>query len=543
MLGDPSTVDQQSAGQADQPQSNVALILDASGSMNEDLPGEGQTKLAVAKEVLAEVIPQIPTELNGTLWIYGHRHSGDPKSESCKDIEQVYPLGPVDAQAYVNTVRGITAQGWTPISDSIQKAAENLPAGDFNSVILVSDGEETCGGNPCALAEALKKSDAELTVHVVGYAVGAVTQEQLQCIAAVSGGSYHDATDAEGLLQALEDALAATVVETTLRVEIALPDGTEVGGDVWLYEAGTDRAVSVYRAWTDNLVPPGRYDLFIDTLPDLLYRDLELPEGSTTIVRVIQGAIAVLTPEREYIAGDFYEASTDTRLGAYGHEGPVALSPGTYYVQVTNSTSAPVPLEAGQLVEMVMGTISVKSPDGDLVAADFYDAATDQRLGSWGFDGPVALLPGTYYVQANKSTSAPITLSSGAAEELMLGSITVWSPDGQFVAADFYQAPDGKRLGSYGYDGAVLLVPGSYYLGVNGSTSEPIALAAGAEEEVRLGAIQVDGSFEIWAADGKRLGNYSDMLLLVPGTYSVELEDGTKIENVTVEPGQVTAVD
>ena len=117
---------------------------------------------------------------------------------------------------------------------------------------------------------------------MVGYAVDQATQEQLQCIARASGGSYHDATDPEGLLQALEEAMAATVVETILRVEIVGPGGAEVGGNVHLYEPGIDRLVSGYVAWKDNVVPPGTYDLLVDTLPDIFYPDLTLPEGSTT---------------------------------------------------------------------------------------------------------------------------------------------------------------------------------------------------------------------------------------------------------------------
>jgi hypothetical protein len=289
-------------------------------------------------------------------------------------------------------------------------------------------------------------------------------------------------------------------------------------------------------------VPPGTYDLLIDTMPDILYGGLELPEGSTTIARVILGAIAVLTPERQYIPGVFFEASTGTRLGSYGHEGPVALAPGSYYVSVTNSTSAPVTLEAGQLIEMVMAVLAVKSPEGDVVAVDIFDASDNRRLGNWGSEGPVSLMPATYYIQSNKSTSAPITLASGATEELVLGAVTFLSAGGEPMAAVIFQAEDGKRLGGYGHDGAVLLVPGSYYIEVNGSTSETFTIGAGDQETIPLGAIQVAGHFVIWDADGKRLGGYSDLLPLVPGTYTVELEDGTMVENIVVEPGQVTEV-
>jgi hypothetical protein len=474
-VGDLATVEQDvEAGEP--PQSNLAFILDGSGSMGEGLPGTGKTKLAVAKEVMAELIPQIPEEMNGTLWIYAHRKPPDPKAESCKDIEQVFPLGPVDDGAWTERIEAIQANGWTPIADSIIAAAEAMPTGDFNSLILVSDGEETCGGDPCAVAKALKGSDAELTIHVVGYAVDDATREQLECIAAVSGGSYHDAADAEGLLQALEEALAATVVETILRVEVVGPDGAEVHQNIHLYEAGSDHRVSAYSAWQDNVVPPGTYDLLVDTLPDLVYPNLELPEHSTTIVRIILGAVTVLSPEGDLVPGDIYDAGSDMRLGYWGHEGPVTLVPGVYHVQVTGSTSAPITVQAGETQELVLGAITVVSPDGEPVPADFYEAASGARLGYWGHEGPVMLVPGTYQVQVTGSTSAPVTLEAGETKDLLLG------------------------------------------------------------------AIQVEGQAEFWDADGKRLGFWGDTVLLVPGTYTVELGDGTTVENVVAEAGKVTEV-
>jgi Ca-activated chloride channel family protein len=275
-LGKAEEVTQTGGGEGSARQTNLAFILDASGSMNADLPGSGQSRLAVAKQVMSDLIPQVPPEVHGTLWIYGHRYPQEPKETSCTDIEQVYPLGAVDADAYVQAIQAVTAIGYTPISDSLEQAARDLVPGDANSIVLVSDGEETCGGDPCALAEALKASDSEVTVHVVGYAVDKVTREQLQCIAQVSGGTYHDAEDQGGLLDALEEALAAAVAETILRVEILGPDGIEQYTPARLYKPGTDQLLSGYQTWIDNAVPPGTYDLVVHTLPWVAYPGLTI---------------------------------------------------------------------------------------------------------------------------------------------------------------------------------------------------------------------------------------------------------------------------
>jgi hypothetical protein len=427
----------------------------------------------VAKQVMAELIPQVPPEVYGALWIYGHRYPQEPKETSCTDIEQVYPLAPVDAGGYVKAIQAVTAIGYTPISDSLEQAARDLPPGDVNSVVLVSDGKETCSGDPCALAKALKASASEVTVHVVGYAVDVVTREQLQCIAQVSGGTYHDAEDEGGLLEALQEALAASVAETILRVEVLGPDGIEQSTPARLYKPGTDQLLSGYQTWLDNAVPPGTYDLVIRTLPWAAYPDLTIPERSTTIVHIELGAIRPLTPE--------------------GQEAKVAI----------------------------------------------YQAASKERLGGYG--GTVLLVPDTYRLVLNQSWSAPIAVQGGDTQEVVLGAIRVLSPEGEEAKVVFWEDADpNRRLG--GYEGTILLMPGTYILDASGSYSDPIPVAAGATVEYVTGAIQAEGKFTLYDAAGRRLGAYRDTLIVMPGSYTVELEGGRKVEDVVVESGQVTTV-
>jgi hypothetical protein len=308
---------------------------------------------------------------------------------------------------------------------------------------------------------------------VVGYAVDQVTREQLQCIAQVSGGTYQDAGDQGELLDALEEALAASVAETILRVEVLGPDGIEQSTSARLYKPGTDQLLTGYQTWIDNAVPPGTYDLVIRTLPWVAYPGLTIPELSTTIVHIELGAIRPLTPKGDESRVDIYQAASVERLGAYG--------------------------------------------------------------------GTVLLVPDTYYLNINASWSDPVVVQSGETQERVLGEIRVLSPDREEIRVDYWQDADpDRRLGSYG--GTVLLMPGTYILDASNSYSEPISVAAGETVEYVTGAIQVDGSFTLYDAAGKRLGTYADVLPVMPGTYTVELKDGRKVENVVVESGQVTVV-
>lgn len=535
-LGDPDTITQTQGASDGECQVNLALILDASGSMKAKLPGAKATKLDIAKQVLAEFIPQIPNKVMGSLWIYGHRYPQKPKERSCQDIQRVYPLQPIDSDAYVNKIERIHAIGYTPIADSLRKAAKDLPSGDHyvNAILLVSDGEETCGGDPCALAKALKASDASVTIHVVGYDVDENTRKQLECIAQASGGGYHDANDAQGLLKALEEAMGATVSQTLLRVELVGPRGEKASGNIDLYQAGGEqhRKMGTFVAWKDNMISPGQYNLMIDSLPSILYQDLNIEKGSTTVVRIPLGSLSVKTPKEQGSKFDLFDDRTGIPLGYYNET--VFVAPGSFRVAVNNSHGDPVLVQPGEAKVVVLGAIRATDAAGKSYRVNVYDR-DGSRLGNYGED--VLLVPGTYRVGIHQSLSKDIRVDEGAVTEVRLCSIKVIGIEGKAVAADIHVA-GGKRLGVWGGD--IQLVPGDYRVGINGSISDPIRLDEGSAVSFYLGAIQLKEGM-VFDARGRRLGYYKNTLLLVPGTYTVKTGKKT-LENIKVEANKVTPV-
>jgi 6-phosphogluconolactonase (cycloisomerase 2 family) len=231
---------------------NTVFILDASGSMLSDLGG--RTRLAIAQDAVGDLSAGLPSSIYASLWAYGHRVEQDDKAASCQDIEEVIGLGPVDAQQFDSVAHSLAAKGYTPITDALLQAASSLPVGphERNSVVLVSDGEETCGGDPCALAAELAAGDIELVIHTIGLAVDDVTRDQLQCIADASGGTYTDADSAEDLSAALEGAAEAASDDTFSIVEglgrpsvvVVSPDGR----NVYVTGAGAESVVVFVRA-------------------------------------------------------------------------------------------------------------------------------------------------------------------------------------------------------------------------------------------------------------------------------------------------------
>ncbi len=176
------------------------FILDASGSMWERTGGK--PRINIAKETLSTLIEQTPAQIRAGVTVYGHRRRGD-----CSDIEEIVSLRGLDpmtkfrAQERINS---INAKGKTPITDSIQQTVDRLKGEEGEStIVLISDGLESCGKNPCALTRELKSAGINFVMHVVGFGLKDHQKKKLACIAGEGGGTFFTADNASDLLDAL----------------------------------------------------------------------------------------------------------------------------------------------------------------------------------------------------------------------------------------------------------------------------------------------------------------------------------------------------
>jgi Ca-activated chloride channel family protein len=184
----------------------VMVVLDASGSMKEPVSGGG-TKMVAAKDAVHTLVEQLPDEASMGLAVYGTAtgSSDAEKAAGCKDVKVVHDVGPLDRSALNSAVDGIRPRGYTPIGQSLRTAADALPAEGPRSIVLVSDGEDTCAPpDPCEVAEELAERGVDLRIHAVGFDVDGPARQQLSCVAQVTGGEYVDAKDAGSLEDALE---------------------------------------------------------------------------------------------------------------------------------------------------------------------------------------------------------------------------------------------------------------------------------------------------------------------------------------------------
>ncbi|KMW60582.1 von Willebrand factor type A domain protein [Candidatus Rhodobacter oscarellae] len=182
-----------------QDRSRAILVLDASGSMWGQI--DGVAKITIAQEVIGGLLSELPAEQELGLTAYGHRRKGD-----CGDIETMIAPGGDQRAAIASAVNAIKPKGKTPLSAAVIQAAEALKyTEEAATVILVSDGRETCDFDPCEVGRRLEEAGVNFTAHVIGFDVTATEDRaQLQCLADETGGTFRSASDAGELAEALE---------------------------------------------------------------------------------------------------------------------------------------------------------------------------------------------------------------------------------------------------------------------------------------------------------------------------------------------------
>lgn len=179
------------------------IVLDASGSMWGQI--DGKTKIEIARETLTQVLGTIPDTLDLGLVAYGHREKG-----SCSDIEEIVKPGPGTHGAIEAAVKELNPKGKTPIADAVEQAAISLSyQEDKATVIVITDGIETCNADPCALASELEAAGIDFTAHVIGFGLTVEEGRKVACLAENTGGRYLQASNAAELAGALTETVAA----------------------------------------------------------------------------------------------------------------------------------------------------------------------------------------------------------------------------------------------------------------------------------------------------------------------------------------------
>lgn len=244
--------------------SPIIFIYDASGSMWGQM--QGKTKMEIAANVLSTSIDKLPENQNIGFVAYGHRKKGN-----CKDVEFLVDVENGTKSSVHQAIKNIKPLGKTPLAYSALLVIDKLRQAKLKAtIILVTDGIESCGGNICDVIKAAKKEGVNFKLHIIGFGLKDGETDQLKCAAKESGGNYYDAKDADGLSDVLEEATSVTIDDPKGNVSVyTVKNGIAIDAYIKAYDVIGKRKPINVRTYQDTAyfyLPPSKYNLEVNPL-------------------------------------------------------------------------------------------------------------------------------------------------------------------------------------------------------------------------------------------------------------------------------------
>ncbi|MEO1249701.1 MAG: hypothetical protein AAFW76_07655 [Pseudomonadota bacterium] len=349
-------IERAAAQQPTQPDA-IYIIYDSSNSMWGELP-DGSRKYEAARTALRALVEEDFGGRDLALRMYGHSRADD-----CSDSALVVPFGEPSAvrRPVVEAMEATRPTGRTPIDRSLRAALDDF--GDRNgSIILISDGIESCDADPCALVREWQDRDISISVHVVGLGLQGKDREAMQCIAEAAGTEYRDAFSADELIAGITAVVAAEppppadpepVVQDAppaFVLVVTTADGAEQkGAGTLLPRASGGLAMSV-ATHSRHVTGPGVYSLTagVLTLDGSIYRPISQP---VEVAPTGETVVAVEAPIPPRVSAKFMMDGADVRsshvsvyrdgleVGGFNDGGPAFVGEGVYEFRATIADS------------------------------------------------------------------------------------------------------------------------------------------------------------------------------------------------------------
>lgn len=341
----------------------ILFVLDGSGSMNAQW-GKDQSRMDVAKMILTRLVDslRVNPKLELALRVYGHRYAR--QSNNCNDSELEVPFALNNHNAIINEIKDIIPRGVTPITYSLLQAAKDFPtsAGYRNIVILITDGVESCGGDPCQASIELQKKGVFLRPFIIG--LGVPGGKALDCV-----GKFIDAENAQSFNKILNQSIETTFAMTTVSVELLneknLPVETNL--NVTFLNSMTRTAAYEFVHYLDAVRKPDSvqidpvlsYDVVVNTLPPVFLHNIHINNGAHNTIRVPvpQGSLIV---RPESTGNPFTAVVRQSGKGEILHQQnsyqPCRYLEGSYEVETLTLPRRifPVRIEAGKTVTITL---------------------------------------------------------------------------------------------------------------------------------------------------------------------------------------------
>lgn len=198
--------------------SDVVIVFDASGSMAAtDFPNGAPSRIDRARQSLGAILPHVPRTRRVGLVTYGPGNDAD----DCKDASLRIAPRPNFTQPIMSEVDRLRPAGRTPLTSGVKLALDALGQSKGGTVVLLTDGEETCRGDPCALARQVHQLRPDVIIHVIGYKLdrrSGSAASGAECLAEQTNGMSLTADTTNELTAALEQTLACHTLATNAEI-------------------------------------------------------------------------------------------------------------------------------------------------------------------------------------------------------------------------------------------------------------------------------------------------------------------------------------
>ncbi|MGB4844661.1 MAG: VWA domain-containing protein [Ferruginibacter sp.] len=362
--------------QNNQNPSPIIFIYDASGSMWGKI--QGKTKKDIAAEVLTAAVNKLPANQKTGLVAYGHRQKDD-----CKDVEFLVDVEKGNKTDVNNSLKTIKSLGRTPLAYSAQQVIDKLRTTKMKAtIILITDGIESCGGNICDVIAAAKKEGIDFKLHIVGFGLKENETEQLKCAAKAGDGRYYDAADAGGLGDVLNDATTESVDKPKGNISVyALKNGKPIDAYVKAIMKGKKRGDAVARTYRDTVLfylQPGTYNLEVLPLEGSKINPLTLTDVLTVDKKIthrtvsFDGGKLTFTTTNNNEGWDclvkIYKKGTKTVAATgrtYGRDKDFELNAGIYDIELTALV-----IEGTEIIHS-MKNVEIKAAETNKISHNF----------------------------------------------------------------------------------------------------------------------------------------------------------------------------
>ena len=291
----------------EEPVNRILFVFDASQSML----GRWQSgrKIDIAKQLLTNITDSLKDVKNLELGlrVYGHQRSFPP--QDCDDTK--LEINFIPSNVFSERIRGklsmIKAKGTTPIAKSLEEAAADFPIDNSrNIVILITDGKEECGMDPCAVSRLFAKKGIILKPFVIGIGLDKSWQDNLDCV-----GTFFDAANERDFSNILNVVISHVVDNTTTQVNLldSLGNPTETDVPLTFYDNFTDIVKYNYIHTMNSMGNPDtmiidpvlKYKVIAHTIPPVESEIITISPGKHTIIplKTPQGKLKIMINTKE----------------------------------------------------------------------------------------------------------------------------------------------------------------------------------------------------------------------------------------------------